>query len=120
MADEYISRKQLLQELTELKQTAEALNNFMWRGIMTSHSYPMPTYDDAVDIVSDIPAADVVERKRGEWLNDHKPCALYQCSVCKDYMAMAGYANCIPIDQIYRVAKYCPNCGAEMRQKREV
>ena len=53
-------------------------------------------------MVEDIPAADVVERKVGRWeLKPHKmmieaPC----CSVCGAFE---------PVER-----KYCPNCGARM------
>ena len=61
----------------------------------------------------DIPT---IEPKRGKWINDGKPYALYQCSVCNDFCTVAGYANCIPEKQMYKTMKYCPNCGAEMKR----
>lgn len=54
---------------------------------------------DVLDDVEDFPAADVVERKRGEW----KVNSVYiKCSVCGEAFML------IP-------QNYCPNCGAEMR-----
>lgn len=52
-----------------------------------------------------LPAADVVERVRGEWIG--KPIAGYttvKCSVCRSaFSANTGRWN------------FCPNCGADMR-----
>ena len=56
--------------------------------------------DDMLTYVEDFPAADVVERKVGRWIDDGD-CAI--CSKCmKAYTTGALYAN------------YCPNCGARM------
>lgn len=62
------------------------------------------------EIIKELPAADVVERKRGEWktaLLDHegfgvRPTLLY-CSEC--HQAIAYKTN------------FCPNCGADMRRE---
>lgn len=60
-------------------------------------------YDD----IADIPAADVVERKRGYNAKADYP-SLFECSLCgwSDYDTMTG-------DSIEY--NYCPNCGADMR-----
>lgn len=53
------------------------------------------------DSVEDFPTADVVERKRGRWLEGyliHK----YGCSCCGKRQD--------------RISPYCPNCGADMRE----
>ena len=47
-----------------------------------------------------IPAADVVERKKGRWINKYP---LSTCSVCEQTMILHDFAN------------FCPNCGADMR-----
>ena len=56
-----------------------------------------------------IPAADVVERKRGEWIYEPPDGANgfkgdYLCSCCK-----------YPIG--IQKQNFCPNCGAEMREE---
>lgn len=54
-----------------------------------------------LDTVRDMRSADVVERKRGEWLEGyliHK----YGCSCCGKRQD--------------RTSPYCPNCGADMRE----
>lgn len=56
--------------------------------------------------VFDIPAADVVERKKGQWLheelipNDVDGHVFGECSVCH---------------AVRIVDNYCPNCGSDMR-----
>lgn len=61
-------------------------------------------------IVEAIPAADVVERKTGKWI-DEALCStssygvyhVNRCSVCRSAEPMLSRKN------------YCPNCGADMR-----
>lgn len=65
-------------------------------------------YTDLIRAMAKIPAADVVERKRGSWQwrtieNDFpQPYGQYECSRC-------GYP-----EPRTEVANYCPNCGARM------
>lgn len=47
------------------------------------------------------PSADVVERKRGEWIVKQNGFA--ECSVCEQYY-FSDY-------------NFCPNCGADMRER---
>ena len=54
--------------------------------------------------INDLPSADVVERKRGEWI-DAGQYPFDACSLC----------GC-NVDS-YEEYNYCPNCGADMRGK---
>lgn len=58
---------------------------------------------ELVDTFAEIPSADVVESKRGEWkvdeTHDYEP----YCSLC-GHEPIAGEKY-----------NYCPNCGADMR-----
>ena len=56
------------------------------------------------DFITDIPSADVVERKRGEWVQI-SPAKIYECSVCE------GNVMTDDIDLYW----YCHQCGADMR-----
>ena len=47
----------------------------------------------------------------GKWIKDN---SLYKCSACNDLCTVAGWANCIPEEQMYKSFKFCPNCGARM------
>ena len=60
-----------------------------------------------------------VEPKKGKWVKDGEKCALYKCSACNDLCTVAGWANCIPEEQMYKVFKFCPNCGARMERSEE-
>lgn len=59
--------------------------------------------------------ADVVEVKRGEWID--KPSGRYShiaswCSVCGNKSGIGGIES-------NRHKPYCPNCGADMRGKKD-
>ena len=58
-------------------------------------------------IVAEFPAADVVERKRGEWARMNE--LDYRCSVCNK----RTFINRYPL------YAYCPNCGADMREEQD-
>lgn len=61
-----------------------------------------------MDKTRNIPAADVVERKRGEWVTDdglyltEEPLDFVRCSLCGKVHPEWGY-------------NFCPYCGADMR-----
>lgn len=77
---------------------ATMLNNGAFDGMMDDHR-------------SIIPAADVVERKRGRWIifvEDDSPWdSLWKCSCCGAYGTTEE-----PVHK-----NFCPNCGADMRQE---
>lgn len=59
--------------------------------------------------IKKIPSADVVERKRGEWIGgngvDYVRCGC--CHKDYDWVSQAQYYN------------FCPNCGAKMKMEGE-
>ena len=60
---------------------------------------------NTVQVLKDIPAADVVEVVHGRWVEVHRTpfgSSAYRCSVCEGYMPF------------YNGYNYCPNCGAKM------
>ena len=64
----------------------------------------------AWDVVRSIPPADVVERKKGKWIEDESPyCHAYanKCSLCGEFN---GYNP----EKYNWTPNFCPNCGAEM------
>lgn len=72
---------------------------------------------DIADVISDIedaPTADVVERKTGTWINDD---GLYRCSSCNLLWAH-WWASAMPPERLYKEMKYCPYCGADMREEK--
>ena len=67
------------------------------------------------NMITEQPTADVVERKRGEWIKIDKydKESNVQCSVCLeefDYIDGVCY-----LCHGYELPLFCPNCGADMR-----
>lgn len=60
---------------------------------------------DALNIIDDQPAADVVEVKQGEWIASYEE--FCECSLCK-----------YPVYAAWNKTNFCPNCGAKMDGKR--
>lgn len=58
--------------------------------------------NDIIDAIDAQPTTDVVERKKGKWIDYPIADGCLQCSVCG--ILRFGESN------------YCPNCGAEMEQ----
>lgn len=84
------------------------------------HHYILRSFDNSKDfglfdigikrVVDEMPAADVVEVKHGEW---GEKLWWHICSQC-------GYNYCHTDDDGERQAKnFCPNCGADMRGETE-
>jgi len=64
----------------------------------------------AIEVIDEMPSADVVEVKHGEWVDDY-------CSECG--CDIPAYIE----DWHWKKdmnAKYCPNCGAYMRERKEI
>lgn len=66
----------------------------------------VPNWNDAVSLVGSAPTADVVERKRGKWVNN-----IHDMPICNQCGYMTPYDRAI---DDYEYGNYCPNCGAEM------
>lgn len=66
-------------------------------------------WNNAIDIccydIEDLPSAQP-ERKRGRWIDDGDP-FMWECGCC-------GYRV-----KRYNNTRYCPNCGADMREVSE-
>lgn len=71
------------------------------------------------ELIYAIGSAPTIEPKRGKWIKDGVRNALYKCSACNDLCTVAGWANCIPEEQMYKSFKFCPNCGARMEGSEE-
>lgn len=63
-----------------------------------------------VELVENATAADVVERKRGEWIASGLFEDIAKCSVCG---AKHFTMDCV---SAYKL-NFCPHCGADMRHK---
>lgn len=67
---------------------------------------PNDVYVFAIAAVETFPAADVVERKRGEW--EFKPPNGWACSACGEWGLMIDNRGICK-------SNFCPNCGTDMR-----
>ena len=72
---------------------------------------PLPTWNQAVQIVEDFPAADVRPVVHGKWIfdcerkmHDGWTYRQYHCSTC-EFQMIGGSHN------------FCPNCGADMSEE---
>ena len=65
-------------------------------------------FSEAGRVIRNLPTADVVEVKHGEWVVSN--CGLYVCSECDKTCPYDAQAD----DINYWVCKYCPHCGAKM------
>lgn len=52
----------------------------------------------------------------GHWIKDK---GIYKCTACNSLCTVAGWADCIPEKQMYKVFRFCPNCGAMMDEVEE-
>lgn len=89
---EYISRDETLKAFHKFCENCDNYNGFMCRACADA---------GAMDIIVDIPAADVQTVKHGRWIinsDGYYP----QCSECMNE----------PQGRI--MTNYCPNCGAKM------
>lgn len=65
--------------------------------------------DDCAANIRNLPAADVVVRKTGKWINmgDFEQCSACKGTRLKEFESYYGKATWIK-------TPYCPNCGARM------
>lgn len=95
MADEYIRRDDFIQHLEKCKKGA-AVTNLVWAAIMAIERD-----------VRDMPAADVVPVRHGNWIKDEffsdEVNNGEKCSQCGELIGWFG-----------NLPKYCPGCGALM------
>ena len=94
---EYISRDEALRALHQYcTDCAISCDGVMCRAC---------DHANAMDIISDMPTADVQPVKRGKWLENHD---WINCSICGFDVKDEYYAKRFTY-------KNCPHCGADMR-----
>lgn len=102
---EYIEREAIIQKFADLVKRS---NN--------SDFAPVPTWNQAVQIVYDSPAADVRPVVRGAWIALDLPrinAKRVECSKCHNGMEV-DY-----MELVKATYNFCPNCGADMREVSE-
>lgn len=73
---------------------------------------------DVLDDVIDFPSADVVERRKGKWLCERL--IDWETANIPGVMVYASPKCSICGETFLEQTNYCPNCGADMREKADV
>ena len=119
MASDYIKREEI-----EQKMYHEAFEN----DASYDERNPMAKWDSGLwiryklfeNVLADIPSADVVERKRGKWIWDKDGVdwniGAWCCSECGSRNANIG-CNGNENPMWWSGSRFCPNCGADMRER---
>lgn len=75
-------------------------------------------------LYDDISAADVVERKRGEWEDEYGGAFAnprYRCSVCKEKALYRHEQDCLGgWHEEQALTDFCPHCNADMRSHQNI
>lgn len=72
---------------------------------------------DLVDVFAEVPTSDVVEVKRGEWIEKQQTVRMGDMIITGTYPTcnLCGQAEIGMVKQ----TNFCPNCGADMREINE-
>lgn len=95
--DKYTKSKALLNALKEERKNGNFVFTLKW----------------IKEIMDNLPAADVVEVKHGEWIIkcDDYDCELMCCSICESEFYDGDN------DTVDNLHNFCPHCGAKMDKK---
>lgn len=105
MGDLIISRKAVLDRFKGICDVCG--ENKKYNGVMCGTCY----LDDAIDFVEDMPTVtNDTRHKKGKWLIDEERGADGIYMVC---------SNCDEVIYITGDFKFCPNCGADMRESHD-
>lgn len=97
-------------DVDKLKETI--WNNVCYlQDVFTFQGYGVFLTGGIEKVIDEQPIIEAEPIRHGHWINDE---GLYKCSVCNNFATIAGYANCIPIEQMNKTMKYCNSCGAKM------
>lgn len=114
---EYIDRNAVIEEIESLSVTVTGLRAI--KNLLTR--YAKHYKDSVVKVLSDVPAADVVEVVHGEWIEDYtrqffdESCETgYHCSRCNRTVAVAHELyDTKGRGLLHNLYPYC-HCGAKM------
>ena len=108
MAD-LIDRAALVERLNKVCVTDDVFGMGMQMGV-----------DHAIAVVNEAPTIDAEPVVHGEWdviEDDYEGITLIKCSMCHEEWCLEGKEE--GIDMQLANYNYCPNCGADMRERKE-
>lgn len=74
--------------------------------------FPYICEETLEELIDDAPT--IEERKEGKWIDDR---GLYMCSSCGKLWTH-WWARIVPLNQMCKELRYCPYCGADMREEK--
>lgn len=78
-------------------------------------------FDQAISVLKDVPTENVVERKVGKWIycdnSEHWKCN--QCGCRAGFWFNEENSSGWEKDMLEWLSAFCPNCGAEMVERKE-
>jgi len=93
-----ISRQQAIDTLNKLSESTYVVN------------YGVVDCDDAINAIAALPST---EPKKGKWIKTARWGRVYYCNQCRNYLDFNG------VNAGRGSTNFCPNCGADMREKGE-
>lgn len=113
---DYIERELALRIIIQKQKELCPLGTY---GKKYVDGYDREKFDDwqeIIDGIESVPAADVAEMKHGKWLNFYNDFSAAECSECADMFEVSPDEE--PKKEFFEAFKefyhYCPNCGAKM------
>lgn len=89
------------------------LDELITRLIKEGRNITRNDYKIINSILFEFPTADVVERKRGKWIQRSDTPCYYYCSNCHRVISV------VSADEMEKFHAFCGTCGADMRGERQ-
>jgi hypothetical protein len=104
-------RNEVIKEYIEREKVQSCLEDLSNQQLIGNDNDTFISLPQALDIIEELPAADVVEVRRGEWVekNDCWGDTYYDCTACNESFCL------IDGSPVLNLFNFCPNCGADMR-----
>ena len=105
-----------------MREVEKAENSMEYHGQEFSYSFLSRGQEISTEwyyveeLIDHAPTADVVERKKGEWIDE----PVYKQTI--DGKTWDGFTYCSKCKQMHEYgyrSNFCPNCGASMRKETE-
>ena len=106
--DDLISRDSLINKCLDII-------NIEWNGIAAPVSWA-DAYERFVDELEEAPAVNAAPVRLGRWNSEGRK---IRCSVCAHRVYLGTDDEGVHLEEKANF-KYCPNCGADMREEKEI